>query len=198
MRPREEGGVLHHKGQVEVVSSLEADGTPIPYDIRFGVWVVFEGDTEYIRRCFTEYGVRTDPSRPLRLPVQALAPDRAGGRHLGRLGRPAPRADRLRHRFPRRRGRHREARPEARRDARRRGRLHGGRQADAGGGVARIGGLPLGLAHDVKLVKPVAAGQPVRWSDVQIDGCGRRSGAARDGERVRASAACRGLSGSAR
>ena len=62
MRPREEGGQLHHKGQVEVVSSLELDGKPIPYDIRFGVWVVFEGDTEYIRRCFMEYGVRTDPS----------------------------------------------------------------------------------------------------------------------------------------
>ena len=26
------------------------------------MWVVFEGETEYIRRCFTEYGVRTDPS----------------------------------------------------------------------------------------------------------------------------------------
>ena len=62
MRLREEGGQLHHKGQVEVVSSLERDGLPLPYDIRFGVWVVFEGDTEYIRRCFTEYGVRTDPS----------------------------------------------------------------------------------------------------------------------------------------
>src|SRR6185369_13319229 len=62
MRPRSEGGVLHHKGQVEVVSSLEADGTPIPYDIRFGVFVVFEGETDYIRRCFSEYGVKTDPS----------------------------------------------------------------------------------------------------------------------------------------
>jgi predicted homoserine dehydrogenase-like protein len=37
MRPRNEGGVLHHKGQVEVISSLKADGTAIPYDIRFGV-----------------------------------------------------------------------------------------------------------------------------------------------------------------
>ena len=62
MRPRAAGGQLHHAGQVEVVSSLERDGQPLPYDIRFGVWVVFEGDTEYIRRCFTEYGVRTDPS----------------------------------------------------------------------------------------------------------------------------------------
>jgi predicted homoserine dehydrogenase-like protein len=34
----------------------------------------------------------------------------------------------------------------------------------------RIGGLPLGLAHQVKLIRPVAAGQPVRWSDVAVDG----------------------------
>src|ERR671934_897182 len=61
MRPREEGGVLHHKGQVEVISSLKRDGTVIPYDIRFGVFVVFEGESEYIRRCFMEYGVKTDP-----------------------------------------------------------------------------------------------------------------------------------------
>ena len=43
MRPRSEGGVLHHKGQVEVISSLKSDGTPTPYDIRFGV---FEGETD--------------------------------------------------------------------------------------------------------------------------------------------------------
>ena len=55
MRPVREGGHLHHKGQVEVISSLETDGRLIPYDIRFGVWVVFEGETEYIRHCFTEY-----------------------------------------------------------------------------------------------------------------------------------------------
>src|SRR5918995_4471530 len=29
MRPKSEGGVLHHKGQVEVISSLQQDGTPI-------------------------------------------------------------------------------------------------------------------------------------------------------------------------
>ena len=136
MRPREEGGHLHHKGQVEVVSSLESDGRAIPYDIRFGVWVVFEGDTEYIRRCFTEYGVRTDPSRPLRLPVQALAPDRAGGRHLGRFGRPAPRADRLRHRLPRRRGRHREARPQGPARCSTARAATRCRQAHPGGGIA--------------------------------------------------------------
>jgi predicted homoserine dehydrogenase-like protein len=32
-----------------------------------------------------------------------------------------------------------------------------------------LGGLPLGLAHRVKLVRPVAAGRPVRWTDVAVD-----------------------------
>ena len=32
-----------------------------------------------------------------------------------------------------------------------------------------LGGLPLGLAHHVKLVRPVASGQPVKWSDVAVD-----------------------------
>jgi len=31
------------------------------------------------------------------------------------------------------------------------------------------GCLPLGLAHGWKLLKPVAAGQALRWSDVAID-----------------------------
>ena len=32
------------------------------------------------------------------------------------------------------------------------------------------GGLPIGLAHKVKLVRDVAAGRPVAWDDVAIDG----------------------------
>ena len=32
-----------------------------------------------------------------------------------------------------------------------------------------IGGLPLGLAHDVKLLRPVAKGQSLCWADVAID-----------------------------
>ena len=61
-RPIAEGGVLEHKGMVEVISSLEADGRPIPYDIRMGVWVTVEGETDYIRHCFEEYDAHTDPS----------------------------------------------------------------------------------------------------------------------------------------
>jgi predicted homoserine dehydrogenase-like protein len=32
-----------------------------------------------------------------------------------------------------------------------------------------MGGLPIGLAHGVTLNRAVAAGQPVRWSDVSAD-----------------------------
>ena len=33
----------------------------------------------------------------------------------------------------------------------------------------RLGGLPLGLAHGVRVLRPVAAGQPLRWTDVAAD-----------------------------
>ena len=33
----------------------------------------------------------------------------------------------------------------------------------------RLGGLPLGLAHKLRLRNAIAAGQPVRWSDVEAD-----------------------------
>jgi predicted homoserine dehydrogenase-like protein len=62
LRPHNEGGVLPRKGMVEVVSSIRRDGTPIPDDLRWGVYAVFEGETDYARRCFGEYGVATDPS----------------------------------------------------------------------------------------------------------------------------------------
>ena len=32
-----------------------------------------------------------------------------------------------------------------------------------------IGGLPLGLAHGIKVLRPVAQGQALSWSDVAID-----------------------------
>ena len=169
MRPREEGGHLHHKGQVEVISSLERDGRPIPYDIRFGVWVVFEGETEYIRRCFTEYGVRTDP----------------GGRyacmykrwHLIGLEVGISVASVGLRREPT--GCATGFRADAVAVAKRA--LKAGEILDGEGGYTvagrlmpaqdsvAAGCLPLGLAHGVKMLKPVAAGQPVRWVDVAFD-----------------------------
>ena len=62
MRPKAEGGALETRGMVEVISSLRADGSHVGYDIRQGIWVCVEGDTDYIRNCFEEYGVVTDSS----------------------------------------------------------------------------------------------------------------------------------------
>ncbi len=62
LRPASDGGILPHSGQVEVVCSLERDGRPVFRDLRWGVYVVFEAPTDYVERCFAEYGLVTDPS----------------------------------------------------------------------------------------------------------------------------------------
>jgi predicted homoserine dehydrogenase-like protein len=169
MRPRAEGGHLHHKGQVEVVSSLELDGRPISYDIRFGVWVVFEGDTDYIRRCFMEYGVRTDPTgryacmykrwHLIGLEV-GISIASVGLRRESTGCATGFRADAV---------------ATAKRD------LRAGEVLDGEGGYMvvgkltpaadslALGALPLGLAQQVKLLNPVKAGQAVRWTDVALD-----------------------------
>jgi predicted homoserine dehydrogenase-like protein len=169
MRPRSEGGHLHHKGQVEVASSLDRDGHTLPYDIRFGVWVVFEGETEYIRRCFAEYGVRTDPSGRyacmykrwhligLEVGISVAS--------IGLRREPTGCATGFRA----------DAIAIAKRD------LKAGETLDGEGGYTVVGklvpaqdslatgALPLGLAHEVRLLNAVKAGQPVRWGDVACD-----------------------------
>ncbi len=62
LRPRGLGGQLEQAGQVEVVSSLERDGRPVPDDLRWGVFCVFEAPNDYTANCFREYGMNTDPS----------------------------------------------------------------------------------------------------------------------------------------
>lgn len=44
LRPKYDGGHLEKNGTVEVVSSLEIDGRQVQNDIRFGVFVVIEGN----------------------------------------------------------------------------------------------------------------------------------------------------------
>src|SRR3546814_1895845 len=55
-----EGGVLDGPGMVEVVSSLNRDGTAVERDLRWGVYVVFRAPGDYQARCFAEYGLVTD------------------------------------------------------------------------------------------------------------------------------------------
>lgn len=154
-RPVSEGGVLERKGMVEVISSLEADGRVIPYDIRMGVWVTVEAETDYIKHCFEEYNAHTDPSgryftlykrwHLIGLEVgMSVASVALRGEATGVA-----------------QGWHADVVATAKRD------LQAGEILDGEGGYtvwgkllpahtsARMGGLPLGLAHQVKLIRPV-------------------------------------------
>jgi predicted homoserine dehydrogenase-like protein len=62
LKPAEDGGLLRHSGVVEVVSSLDRDGRPVPNDLRWGVYVVITSPRPYLRRCFAEYGMPVDRS----------------------------------------------------------------------------------------------------------------------------------------
>lgn len=60
MRPHEHGGMLEQSGTVEVINGLKEDGSEFDYNIRMGVFVVVEAETDYQRKCFAEYKVQTD------------------------------------------------------------------------------------------------------------------------------------------
>ena len=62
LKPAEAGGILRHVGVVEVVSSLDREGRPVPNDLRWGVYVVFTSSCPYIRRCLADYGLPVDRS----------------------------------------------------------------------------------------------------------------------------------------
>jgi predicted homoserine dehydrogenase-like protein len=62
LRPASVGGLLDHAGTVEVVSCVETDGSPVPNDLRWGVYVVVEAEHEYVQECFRQYGIPSDRS----------------------------------------------------------------------------------------------------------------------------------------
>ncbi|NIA68253.1 flagellar biosynthesis protein FlgA [Pelagibius litoralis] len=169
LRPASEGGCLHHKGQVEVISSLARDGSTIERDLRWGVYVVFEAPSDYARRCFGEYGLATDPSgryaamyKPYHLIGLELGISVA---YAGLLGQATGAAC----------GWSGDVVATAKRD------LQAGETLDGEGGYTvwgklmpaaeslRAACLPLGLAQGVKLARPVAEDAALSWDDVAID-----------------------------
>jgi predicted homoserine dehydrogenase-like protein len=168
-RPIAEGGVLEQKGMVEVISSLEANGRAIPYEIRMGVWVTVEAETEYIKNCFEEYKAHTDPSgRYFTLYKRWHLIGLEVGVSVASValrGEPTGVATCW----------NADVVATAKRD------LSPGEMLDGEGGYtvwgklfpaqksAAMGGLPLGLAHQVKLVRPVKKGQSLCWDDVAMD-----------------------------
>jgi predicted homoserine dehydrogenase-like protein len=167
--PKSDGGILDSRGQVEVISSLERDTRPVFRDLRWGVYVTFAADSEYVARCFREYGLVTDPSgqysamyKPYHLIGLELGITVASiGVRGESTGAPICWNG--------------DVVATAKRD------LAAGEVLDGEGGFTvygklfpaqesiALGGLPLGLAHGVKLLKPVKAGQAVSWSDVAFD-----------------------------
>ena len=168
-RPISEGGVLEQKGMVEVISSLEADGRKIPYDIRMGVWVTVEAETDYIKNCFEEYNAQTDPSgRYFTLYKRWHLIGLEVGMSVASVAlRGEPTGVAI--------GWNADVVAAAKRD------LKPGDALDGEGGYTvwgkllpssksvQLGGVPLGLAHDVKVIRPVPQGQVVTWADVAMD-----------------------------
>jgi predicted homoserine dehydrogenase-like protein len=167
--PVADGGQLHHRGQVEVVSCLDRDGRPVPGDLRWGVYVVLEASGDYVARSFAEYGLATDASgryaamyRPFHLVGLELGISVAAAALRGEAtGSPtAFRGD---------------VAAVAKRD------LADGERLDGEGGFTVYGkllpsadslahgALPMGLAHDVSLRRPIPAGSVVTWADVAVD-----------------------------
>src|SRR5262249_60673945 len=60
-------------------------------------------------------------------------------------------------------------------------------------GSLKVGALSLGLAHGVKVRRPVAAGQTVRWADVAVDESSYAVQVRREMEKLFAPAAATGL-----
>jgi len=154
---------------VEVISSLETDGRKIPYDIRMGVWVTVEAETEYIKNCFEEYNAHTDPSgRYFTLYKRWHLIGLEVGMSVASIaGRNEPTGVAT--------GWNADVVATAKRD------LQPGEMLDGEGGYTvwgkllpaatsqKMGGLPLGLAHQVKVVRPIKKGQSLCWDDVAMD-----------------------------
>lgn len=169
MRPRAVGGVLERAGQVEVLNSLDATGAEIGHDIRMGVWVVVEAETDYQRHCFEEYKVTTDDTGRYfcnykRWHLIGLEL----GLSIAQVGL---------------RGESTGTASEFRADvvAVSKRALAPGERLDGEGGYTvagqlrpaatsvAMGALPLGLTGGAEVIRPVGADQVLTWDDVRLD-----------------------------
>jgi predicted homoserine dehydrogenase-like protein len=168
-RPADVGGALAHEGSVDVMSSVNRDGSWISHNTQEGVFVVVKATNGYVSGCFTEYPWHPDPTgqyaalyRPyhyvgLELNVSianAALRGIATGSPVGFFG---------------------DVVATAKKD------LKAGEFLDGEGGFTvwgklvsakhsvAIGALPVALAHHVELRADIAKGATVRWEDVIMD-----------------------------
>jgi predicted homoserine dehydrogenase-like protein len=168
-KPKSAGGTLEKEGVTEVTSSVYRDGRDVPHNLALGTYVVFEGETEYARRCFSEYAMLQDRSgryaalyRPIHMIGLELGISVASAALRNEpTGVPT--------------GFRSDVVATAKKD------LKTGEMLDGEGGYCVWGKqtpadrslddalLPLGLAHNVKLKRDVAQGAAVKWGDVEYD-----------------------------
>ena len=168
LRPKSLGGALSGDGMVEVVSSLKRDGSPVPRDLRWGVYVVLKAQSDYAAACFKQYGLPTDPTgryaatyKPFHLIGLELSISIAS---VVLRGEPT--------------GSCRDWRGDAVAVAKRN--LKAGEMLDGEGGYTvyarlipsmrslALGALPIGLASHVKLTHDVAAGTFIKAAHVAL------------------------------
>ena len=167
-RPSQAGGILTASSTVEVISSLDADGAEIPHHLQQGVFVVFESDTPYVHDALRAYRVATDETgryaalyRPFHLVGLELSISviRAALRGEATGAPDGFRADVV---------------------ATAKTTLGPNTILDGEGGATVYGTLvpaiksvaegylPIGLCDGAQLKHEIVAGQPLRWSDVNL------------------------------
>ncbi len=169
LRPQSLGGVLEGDGMVEVVSSLNRDGSDVPRDLRWGVYVILKAPNDYAAGCFRQYGLPTDATGQY---AAMYKPFHLIGLELGisvlsaaLRGEPTGQS----------RAFNADAVAVAKRD------LHPGDMLDGEGGFTVWGrlmpaanslaqnALPIGLAGGVAVTQAVKMGDVLRQSDVALD-----------------------------
>ena len=168
-KPKFAGGEVSHKGTTEVVSSIKRDGSAVENHLQMGTFVVVEAGSDYVGNCFEEYQMLPDPTREyaaLYRPIHMI------GLELGisvasvaLRGEATGAASGFRS----------DVVATAKRDLKAGEILDGeggycvwGRQMPAAKSL-EIGGLPLGLSNNVKLLNDIAEGQGLTWDNVEVN-----------------------------
>ncbi|MDF1726444.1 MAG: Gfo/Idh/MocA family oxidoreductase [Sulfitobacter sp.] len=167
-KPAEAGGKLEKAGIVDIAASRFPDGSTVPNNIQYGMFVTFRAPNEYTRQCFNQYGLLTDSTGwygSMWRPFHLIGLETAVSVLSAALRREPT-------------GHSRAYRGDAVATAK--GDFAAGEMLDGEGGfkvwakaipakqAAAAGALPIGLAHHVKLKRPLKRDQVVTLEDVEI------------------------------
>ncbi|MHA6262545.1 NAD(P)H-dependent oxidoreductase [Arenibacterium sp. CAU 1754] len=167
-KPQSDGGQLSKPGLVDIAASREPDGRVVLNNIQYGMFVTFRAPNAYTRDCFQQYGLLTDKSgwygsmwRPFHLIGLETSVS-----VLSAVLRGEPTGSSTRYRA--------DAVATAKGD------FAAGDVLDGEGGfkvwakaipatkASAVDALPIGLAHNVTLKRPVKRDQVVTLDDVEI------------------------------